>query len=141
MASMAQSTSWKLLGYSPPSSMSRYSTFHATAPVLACDVGRSCDRCVDASPLAHACAGHSRIVLVQAPDPYDGLVPEAQALAMAAALADAGAAVELIVPAPAQLETSGCPADAGIAHGFSGCLFDGSSGPVLQGLTAAVGPQ
>jgi dipeptidyl aminopeptidase/acylaminoacyl peptidase len=102
-----------------------------------CDSARSCDRCVDASPLAHACAASAPFVLVHAPEGFDPLVPVAQSVRMADALRAAGARAELVVPAGEELLRAGCER----AHGLVGrCLVDASASVVERVLREAIGP-
>ncbi len=108
--------------------------------------GASCDRCLDASPRAHACSATVPITIVHAPDPYDGLLPMAQSTTMAAALLDAGATVKLVIPTAASVAAQTwnglpCTADAGIAHGFqSQCLLIPTYPDLAAAVKAALGP-
>lgn len=110
-----------------------------------CDVSKACDRCLDASPAAHACASltTTRFLVVQAPSAYDPLLPYAQADELAGALSLVGAAGHLIVPTGAQLEAQGCAANdtAHPAHGMlTGCLPDATHDSVMPDLRAVIGP-
>ncbi len=106
----------------------------------------SCDRCVDASPLAHACSAKAPILLVQAPEPYDALVPTSQSQRLANALRTNGASVNLLIPTPIEIEAQRwgdrpCSAQAGIAHGFqSPCLLTPTFSGLQQFITKAFGP-
>lgn len=92
-------------------------------PATGCETGRACDRCVDASPVAQACAGPAdlELAVVHAPDPWDGLIPERQADRLVAALEAAGREVTGIVPSAAELEAEQSCVE-GAAHGFVECL-------------------
>lgn len=68
----------------------------------------SCDRCIDASPVAHACEGSLHFVLVQAADPFDPLIPEGQARSLAGTLDSAGIPNDLVVVDAARLRAEGC---------------------------------
>jgi len=101
---------------------------------------RGCTRCVDASPLAHACTASAPIVLLQAPDPYDVLVPEQQARVMATALEANGADVTLVIPTDAEMRASGCTPEGG-SHALDGCMLM-AGGPVVNPLLLArLGPR
>jgi acetyl esterase/lipase len=101
---------------------------------------RGCTRCVDASPLAHACTATAPIVLLQAPDPYDRLVPEYQARVMAAGLEANGADVTLVIPTDAEMRASGCTPEGG-SHALDGCMLM-AGGPVVNPLLSArLGPR
>lgn len=101
---------------------------------------RGCTRCVDASPVAHACTATAPIVLLQAPDPYDPLVPEAQARVMAAALEANGADVTLVIPTDAEMRASGCTPE-GHSHALDGCMLM-AGGPIVNPLLRArLGPR
>ncbi|MBL8684999.1 MAG: alpha/beta hydrolase [Myxococcales bacterium] len=99
----------------------------------------ACARCVDASPIAHACSARSPVVLVQAPDPYDRLVPEAQARTMAAALRAAGASVTLLVPTDSEMRAHGCTPEGG-SHALDGCTLRATASVIDPLLGQIVGP-
>ncbi len=104
-------------------------------PVTGClGEARGCTRCVDASPLAHACTARLPIVLLQAPDPYDRLVPEAQARSLFAALDAAGADVTLVIPSDAEMRANGCTPEGG-SHALDGCMLR-AGGPIVNPLLA-----
>ncbi len=121
-----------------------YTSSSCASAVAGCE--QSCDRCVDASPRAHACGAKAPILIVHAPDPYDGLLPQSQAESMAAALAGAGAEVRLVIPLPAAVAaqtwgTAACSAQAGIAHGFqSPCLLIPTYLDLATAVRQALGP-
>ena len=98
-----------------------------------CETGRACDRCVDASPLAHACGALPRIVLVHAPAEYDSLLPLEPAQRLQRALLDAGGSAELVVPSDAALRAEGCQPNvfARQAHGLVNTCLTTPSGPVV----------
>ena len=113
-------------------------------PVTACvGTDRPCDRCADFTPVAHACTMDAPVVLVQAPDPWDKLIPESQARAMATALEAAGADVTLIIPDPAGFPDEDCPEDPGAGqlfpHGFVPCLTSATGDAVTAALAPVVG--
>jgi acetyl esterase/lipase len=99
----------------------------------------ACTRCIDASPIAHACTSRAPVVLVQAPDPYDRLVPEAQARAMASALQSAGAAVTLLVPTDSEMRAFGCTPEGG-SHALDGCTLRATASVIDPLLARLVGP-
>lgn len=110
-----------------------------------CDVGKACDRCVDASPAAHACVSGdaTRYLLVQAPTAYDPIVPYSQVDELASAFSLVGASGHLIVPTGAQLEAQGCAANDAShpAHGMlTPCLPAATHDSIFPELRAAVGP-
>lgn len=129
----------------------------ASAPVdpRTCGCG-SDNRCVDASPLQHACGlpEQTQLFLVHAPRDdagfeYDWLIPLSQSEALYEAVGAQGASnVQLWIPGAEHLEASGCPSmahllkpDAGIppggfAHGFQPCLYR----PLLPLLDLAMRP-
>ena len=129
-------------GFSTEPIASLYTGDPCLAPVDGCSAARSCNRCVDASPLAHACDVTVPILLVQAPEAFDQTVPEAQALELNGALQDAGDPVQLDIPSPAELLDAGCaPDDAALqAHGFTPCLFQSSGAGFAAIVHATVGP-
>ena len=113
-------------------------------PVPQCDVGKACDRCVDASPVAHACVSGdtTAFLLVQAPDPFDPIVPYSQVDELAQAFSLIGATGQLIIPAAQQLTDQGCAANdaQNPAHGFlTPCLANATHDAVIPLLKAAVG--
>lgn len=110
-----------------------------------CDVGKACDRCVDASPVAHACVSGdaTSFILVQAPDPYDPVIPYSQVDEMAQAFSLVGASGRLVVPTGQQLQAEGCgPNDSSNpAHALiTPCLANATHDTVLPLLKAAVSP-
>ncbi len=115
-----------------------YTSSTCTAQVAPCT--RSCDRCLDASPRSHVCSAKAPILIVHAPDPYDGLLSQNQSTALQASLRDAGADSTLLIPDASVIAMqtwngNPCTADAGIAHGFqTQCLLV----PTLNELSAAV---
>jgi acetyl esterase/lipase len=101
---------------------------------------RACTRCVDASPLAHVCTARAPFYLVQAPDPYDLLVPETQARVFAAALEAAGGDVTLVVPTDAEMRAAGCTPEGG-SHALDGCTLM-VAGPIVHpALQSLLGPR
>jgi acetyl esterase/lipase len=106
----------------------------------------SCDRCIDASPLAHACSAKAPMLLVHAPEPYDALVATSQSQRLADALSAQGAAVKLLIPTPLEIEAQrwgdrACSAQAGIAHGFqSPCLLTPTFVELQQFMVKALSP-
>ncbi|MBL8956961.1 MAG: alpha/beta hydrolase [Myxococcaceae bacterium] len=139
--------------YSPPTNLPAlvvargaalaYTEGPCTTPVTTC--GASCDRCIDASPLAHACTSPAKVMLVQAPDPFDALIPASQSVSLAAALADAGAQVRLLIADAGAIRAQtwvglSC-ADAGISHGFqSACLLNPTYVELAAAIQDALGP-
>lgn len=114
------------------------------AAVPHCDVGKACDRCVDASPSAHACVSGdaTQFLLVHAPAGFDPFVPVSQAQGMAQAFGLAGVAGQLVLPTDAQLDAAGCPKNDPThpAHGLlNGCLFQATQQVVIPALKTAVG--
>lgn len=96
-----------------------------TQSVGACVRGRACNRCVDASALAHVCEeGVPPFLLVHAPHGHDGFVDIAQSQALHDALRDAGVDSTLVSASPAVLADAGCPAEPAFAkaHGLVPCL-------------------
>jgi acetyl esterase/lipase len=119
-----------------------YTGEDCSTPLDGCvGAGRACTRCVDASPSAHACsASAAPFLLVQAPDPYDRLVPEAQARGLASALGSAGANVTLVVPTDAEMRANGCTPEGG-SHALDGCTL-AIAGPIVDPIVrAAIGPR
>jgi hypothetical protein len=113
-----------------------YSAEDCSTPIVEqCTTGRGCLRCIDASPLSHACPSTSRYFLVQAPDPYDPFVAESQARSMATAMERAGNDVTLIVPTDAEMRASGCTPEGG-SHGVDGCTL-AIAGPTVHGALLA----
>jgi acetyl esterase/lipase len=113
--------------------------------VSSCDVGRACNRCMDASPIAHACVSGNttRYTLVQAPNTFDPVVSADHATAMSSAFELVGAAHQVIIPLDTQLQDRGCTAgdNAHPAHGFfTACLFGATEDAVSSELTQTVGP-
>ncbi len=93
-------------------------------PLGACGAGRACDRCVDASPTAHACTPSGEVLLVQAQEPNDPIVPLSQASGLYEALVGAGATAALRVTTTQEMtDPSDCPNPKGIAHGFLPCVM------------------
>ena len=118
-----------------------------TDPVPTCDVGRSCNRCIDASPIAHDCVGgatQTAFVLVQAPDAYDPIVPLSQAQTLANDFTLAGVPSSLLVPTAAELDNQGCAANdpAKPAHGMVNFCLTGATGNVVTPfLQQRLGPK
>jgi len=109
--------------------------------VEGCSVGRACQRCVDASPVTHACDANVPFVLVHAPDPWDLLVPFSQAAQLRDRLVAAGATVALVVPTPAELRAGGCePVTDKFAHGWMPCMTEATGEKVLQVLQPLLAP-
>lgn len=111
-------------------------------PVQGCTPGRSADRCLDASPLMHACAAKGQYVFIAAPDAYDQLIPLSQAQQMAQAVRGAGVPSYLIVPTDAQLQAEGCRPNNFFkqAHGLVNRCLTGPSGTVVTAvLLGAIG--
>jgi acetyl esterase/lipase len=103
-----------------------YTAEDCATPVEGCSAGRGCTRCVDASPLAQACAADDDpILLMQAPDPYDKFVPQAQAEVLAAALLEAGADVTLVIPTDEAMRAGGCTPEGG-SHAVDACMLEAS---------------
>jgi acetyl esterase/lipase len=147
-----------IIAYSPPTDLpafrlttsaakdapSVYTRSACTTPTIPCTT--SCDRCVDASPLAHACKAKVPVLLVHAPEPYDALVPTLQSQRLAEALSVNGATVKLLIPTPIEIESQRwgnqpCSAQAGIAHGFqSPCLLTPTFASLQQFVNAALKP-
>lgn len=122
-----------------------YTQSTCSTPVTGC--ASSCDRCLDASPRAHACTPPpAKVTIVHAPDPYDGLLSDAQARALYATLADAGAQVKLVIPDAGAVAAQTwlgmpCTADAGLAHGFqSSCLLTPTYSDLAAAVQDALGP-
>jgi acetyl esterase/lipase len=105
-----------------------------------CVSGRACDRCVDASPRAHACTASARVLLVHAQDPNDPVLPQSQAQGMYDALLSAGRNATLFVPGPSQMKSASCPDPAGVAHGFSPCLVVPALAPMDTIVGATLAP-
>ncbi len=106
-----------------------------------CTASRACSRCADASPTAHACNARSPIITVQAPDPWDLLIPHAQAQKLHARLTDAGLPSTLLTPSPASLSDAGCaPVPNQFAHGFVPCLTQTTGAEVLSLLAPLLRP-
>jgi hypothetical protein len=103
-------------------------------PAPTCAPGRICDVCLDASPRAHACSATAPILLVHAEDPYDALIPAAQAGAMFDSLEASGKRVSKCIVRRDEVISSDCPSPMGVAHGFSPCLL----GPALREMDAIV---
>lgn len=144
-----------VLSYAGPSDLPAFVTSASEArgaPPLytgePCDVpveeclgeARGCTRCVDASPLAHACTARSPFVLLQAPDPYDRLVPEVQARVLFDALEAAGADVSLVIPTDAEMRANGCTPEGG-SHALDGCMLGAGASVVNPLLTSLLGPR
>ena len=89
-----------------------------------------CGPCVQASPVAHACGTKSEMLLVQAEDPIDPLVPMEQTLAFMAGLSAAGIPTELVKGTAAD-----CKDDPSAGHGFSPCLVRKSVPEVTKFLS------
>jgi acetyl esterase/lipase len=149
-ASVALSIAWAaptdLPRFVQSSSMARavpplYTGDSCTSPVQGCARGApACTRCIDASPIAHACTARAPVVLVQAPDPYDRLVPEAQARTMATALQAAGAAVTLLVPTDSEMRSFGCTPEGG-SHALDGCTLRATASVIDPLMARIVGPR
>ena len=121
----------------------RYTETLCHTPLSGCDPGRSADRCVDASPLAHACAAKGRFIFVHATDAYDALIPVSQGYAMYQALTAAGRPAQFIVPTDAQVQAEGCRPNNFFkqAHGLvNRCLTTPSGQAVTDALLATIGP-
>ncbi len=99
---------------------------------------RACQRCADASPLVHACEAEAPILLMQAPDPYDKLIPEAQARTFAQALEASGRAFTLLVPTDAEMRANGCTPEGG-SHALDACMLGATQNMVNPMLWAALG--
>lgn len=142
------------LAYAPPTDLPRFVTSDSLAneaprfytgetcddPVR-CLSGRGCTRCVDASPLAHACRPkETRVVLLQAPDPYDRLVAQIQSEVLADALRDAGTPVDLRIPSDAEMRAAGCTPEGG-SHAADGCMIRASQDLVNPLLLEFLGPR
>jgi acetyl esterase/lipase len=107
----------------------------AGVAVSGCTGARACDRCVDASPTAQVCGADDPVLLIQAPDPWDLLIPHAQAAKLHGLLTDAGFASTLVTPTPEQLGDAGCsPAPNQFAHGYVPCLTETTGQAVLDFL-------
>ncbi len=105
-----------------------------------CASGRACDRCLDASPRAHACVASARVLLVHAQDPNDPVLPQSQAQGMYDALLSAGRNATLFVPGPSQMKGPACADPMGIAHGFSPCLVVPALAPMDTIVAATLAP-
>lgn len=116
-------------------------------PLPSCDVARSCNRCIDASPAAHACGtgvSQTQFLLVQAPNDYDATVPASQVNPMKEALSLTGAAFRVLVPTADDLAAVGCQANNPQleAHGLENhCLDDLAEGVAEPAIRALVGPR
>lgn len=113
-------------------------------PVSGCAQGRACSRCVDASPVAHACeAGDTRFAVIHAPDGYDLLIPTAQARQLHAVLLDAGVAVSDLTATVGQTVDAGCDgSQLGQAHGWNRLCLVKTSGAALVPLVGqTIGPR
>lgn len=105
-----------------------------------------CDRCVDASPVSHACESTAHFVLVQAADPFDPLIPESQARRLANALDSAAIPNDLVVVDPERLRAEGCEAgvfDRRTPHGLLNgqtCLTTPSGAAVERLVRSALLP-
>ncbi|MBX7099269.1 MAG: alpha/beta hydrolase [Myxococcaceae bacterium] len=112
--------------------------------VSGCARGRACDRCVDASPVAHACeAGDTAVAVIHAPDGYDLLIPTAQARQLHAVLLDAGVAAVDLTATVGQTVDAGCDdSQLGQAHGWNRLCLVKTSGAALVPLVAqTIGPR
>lgn len=141
------------LAYSGPSDLPRfvestseareaplYYTAEDCASPVSCQSGRACSRCVDASPLAHACRPTStNFLLMQAPDPYDPLVAQVQAEVLATALESAGTTVSLRIPTEEAMQAAGC-APGAVSHGADLCMIRASQDLVNPAILEALGP-
>jgi acetyl esterase/lipase len=102
---------------------------------------RPCSRCLDASPLAHAChAGTVPYLLMHSPDPYDPLVPDAQSRALADAIEAAGGDVTLLIPTDEEMRASGCTPEAG-SHALDGCMINATGEATNNALYLTIGPR
>lgn len=111
-------------------------------PVNGCTNGRACNRCVDASPTAHACesAPDTIFAVIHAAEGHDALIPLSQATKLHRTLADAGLDARLMVPTPGESIDAGCAM--GVAHGWNAlCLVRTSAAEVLPLLRGALGPR
>lgn len=98
-------------------------------PIDGCDERRSCNRCVDASPLAHACAASAPLVLVHAPPLYDPWVLPEESEGVHRSVTDAGGTSTLVIASesdiaaiPDCVPAEGFAVETG-AHGFANhCL-------------------
>lgn len=118
-----------------------YTAEDCEAPVDSCESGPACSTCVDASPMAHVChADSDPILLFQAPDPLDPFVPAAQATAMAEALTEAGAEVQLLLPSTEQMAAAGCPSGS-TSHGADLCLLTATGDALNAAVRGALGPE
>lgn len=115
----------------------RYTDSDCDLPVEGCVVGRACDRCVDASPLAHACDVDAPLMLVQAPEGLDPFVALSRVRALAEAVELAGGDATLVVPSAQELADAGCPEGA-VAHGFVECLTTAAGGSFVPFLADAL---
>ena len=117
-----------------------------TTPLTSCDVGRSCNRCNDASPQAHVCApGVPPVLIVHAPETYDTLVLTSQGRNLHAAFRDAGVNATLaIAPIPSLID-GGClanqPAGTFQAHGWVPCLERATFDEVMAFIRPRLAPQ
>ena len=115
-----------------------------TSQVSRCAQGRACDRCIDASPIAHGCEGQgTTFAVIEAPDGYDQLIPTSEAFVIDSALRDGGADVRLMVPSVAAVTDAGCDLTFnGQAHGWNRQCLLVSTGPSVAPLVqAAIGPR
>lgn len=118
-----------------------YTAEDCTAPLAGCVSQRPCLRCVDASPRSHACSPHGPLYLLQAPDPFDRFVEEAQARLLAADISAAGSgAVTLVIPTEAEMVAAGCTAENG-SHANDLCLIRATQAVVNPALVQVLGPR
>jgi len=135
------------LAYAPPTDLPTFSASESIAkgapspyvsedcqtPVVGCTQGRAGTRCVDASPLAHACSvDDDPIVVLQAPDPSDPFVAQAQAEVLGAAIASNGGDITLFGPSYDVVRASGCTPETG-SHASDACMLQASDPSATPG--------
>lgn len=116
-----------------------YTDADCLEPVGACSFDKHCDRCVDASPLAHVCTLDTPVMVVTATDGYDPLLSTAPMQAYVDAIIAAGGDAQLVEPTAAEMAAAGCGPGA-LAHGFTPCLMDATGVRFAPFLSAVLSP-
>ncbi|MEZ4240567.1 MAG: alpha/beta hydrolase [Myxococcota bacterium] len=114
-----------------------YTDSDCLQPVDTCAAVQACDRCVDASPLAHACTYDEELLVVQAPEGYDPLLPNAPMADFVQAVQLAGGTAAMAVPTADALAAAGCPAGTPV-HGFTPCLTTAAGAEIAATLERAL---
>ena len=103
-----------------------------------CATEVSCDACIDASPVSHACAANdTNFLVVHAGNNSDPFINDSHINSFVNTMADGGSSIELVVATDTKLTDAGCPTGTAV-HGFTECLTTVAGSKIIEILSAAL---